>query len=96
MNSAKKEKLVKIIVYKSNRYVYAQAFDFDEKKTVASNSSLKTKKMEPIDSAYQVGLNLGKKLIKIKAKFIFDRNKKAYHGQIKALAEGLRKSGIKI
>lgn len=92
----KNDKIVRIIVFRSNTTIYAQAFDENEGKILSSASSLKMKKNKPADAAAEVGIELAKKISRLKVKFIFDRNGYQYHGQVKALAEGLRQSGINI
>ena len=48
-----------------------------------------------VEKSKLVGMSIGKKLKdkKIK-KIIFDRNGYKYHGRVKALADGIRESGI--
>ena len=94
--SNKLDKVIRIIIFKSNKAIYAQAFDISEGKILAAASSLKITKKQPSVYAKEVGENLAKKLIDIKAKYIFDRNGYLYHGQVKALADGLRQGGINI
>lgn len=89
-------KIIRIIVFRSNLAIYAQAFDDADKKVLAASSSLKTEKKKPSEKAHLVGLELAKKMAKFKAKIIFDRNGYLYHGQVRALAEGLRQGGINI
>lgn len=91
-----KKKVMKIVVYKSNNAIYAQALDLEKNITISSASSIKILKKKPVDSAHEVGLELAKKISKLDAKFIFERNGNLYHGRIKALAEGLRKGGVNI
>ncbi|OGK17930.1 50S ribosomal protein L18 [Candidatus Roizmanbacteria bacterium RIFCSPLOWO2_12_FULL_40_12] len=91
----------KISVFRSNRYVYAQAIDDGKRVTIASSSSYtKTKSNEKISKADQskkVGKDLAQKLIKkgIK-KAIFDRGPYKYLGRVKSLAEGLREGGLQV
>lgn len=92
----KNDKVVRIIIFRSNKAIYAQAFSVSESKVLASASSLKLAKKSPILLAQEVGVNLAKKISKTKAKYVFDRNGYLYHGQVKSLADGLRKGGINI
>lgn len=89
-------KEVRIITSRSNSTIYAQAFDIQSGKVLAAASSLKISKKKPTETAKEVGIELAKKISKIEAKYIFDRNGYLYHGQVKALAEGLRQGGINI
>jgi large subunit ribosomal protein L18 len=85
-------------VYRSNRYIYAQIIDDDQGVTVASASSREgelAKQTLNVETATEVG-----KLVGSRAKdagideVVFDRGGFAYHGRVKALAEGARKSGL--
>jgi large subunit ribosomal protein L18 len=91
-----KNKSCLIKVNRTNRFIYGQIVDIESGKTIVSYSSLKIKgNLKPVEKAEMIGEKLAS-LIKSKYnKFIFDRNKFIYHGQIKSLADGLRKGGIK-
>src|SRR3989338_8190464 len=91
----------RISVFRSNRYVYAQAIDDETRKTLFffSNFDLKKeadyKKGKKRDDSKRIGVGLAKKLIKNKIKAgVFDRCRYAYNGRVKALAEGLREGGL--
>jgi large subunit ribosomal protein L18 len=86
----------RISVYRSNRFISAQAIDDETGKTIAavSTSSDKSKKT-PVEKAKAAGLELAQKMNAKKiAAAIYDRNGHRYHGQIKSLAEGVREGGI--
>lgn len=89
----------RVSVFRSNKYIYAQAIDDEKKVTVASATSLflkKTgKKAKKSDESKQVGQELAKALLEKNIKMaIFDRGRYAYNGRVKMLAEGLREGGI--
>ena len=93
----------RISIFRSNRYIYAQAIDDGTRKTILSfsNSDLKKdtdfKKGKKSEDSKRIGIGLAKKLIENKIKTgIFDRGSYAYNGRVKALAEGLREGGLKI
>jgi len=93
----------RISIFRSNRYIYAQAVDDANKSTIFSLSSLSLskdknfKKGKKTEEAKKVGLDLAKKLKEKKIeKGVFDRGLYAYKGRVKALAEGLREGGLKI
>ncbi len=90
----------RVSVYRSNRYIYAQAIDDDAGITiVATNSSaLKVKeKQTKSETAKAVGMKLAELLTEKKiTKVVFDRNRYAYNGRVKALAEGLREGNIQV
>lgn len=95
------DKRPRVSVYRSNRYIYAQAIDDVAKKTVGAFSSLKInnkeKKLKKTEIAQTVGTELAK-ILKTKGleNAVFDRGRYLYKGRVKALAEGLRAGGIKI
>lgn len=92
----------RISVFRSNKYIYAQAIDDEKRETVASFSSFvlrkKTgKKLKKSEEAKLVGLELAKILKEKKInQAVFDRGGYQYHGRVAALCEGLRQGGIKI
>lgn len=87
----------RISVYRSNRYIYAQAIDDEKKSTISAFSSQKLAKAKKADQAKQVGIKLGEMLKAKKiTQAVYDRNIYIYKGRIKNLAEGLREAGIKV
>lgn len=92
----------RISVFRSNKYIYCQAIDDEDKKTIASFSSLvlkKTinKKLSKTQEAELVGAELAKILKEKKiTQGVFDRRNYQFHGRVKALCEALRKGGISI
>lgn len=88
----------RLSVYRSNKYIYAQAIDDEKNETIASISEkdLKDKVGTKTERAKSLGILLSEKLKKSKTeKIIFDKGGFRYHGRVKALAEGLREGGIK-
>jgi len=93
----------RISVFRSSKYIYAQAIDDVNRKTILSfsNSDLKKeadfKKNKKSENSKKIGIGLAKKLIEKKILVgIFDRGSYAYNGRVKAVAEGLREGGLKI
>lgn len=91
----------RLSVFRSSRHIYAQLIDDVKGKTMAQfNDSLldikESKKTVKSDRAKLVGKHLGKILSEkgIK-KIVFDRGGYKYHGRVKALADGLRETGVK-
>ena len=87
----------RLSVFRSLQHVYVQAIDDVNKTTLvaASDKEIKTK-AKPTDIAFQVGELFGKKLADKKiSSAIFDKGAYKYHGRVKSLADGIRKSGIK-
>ena len=95
------KKRPRIIVYRSNRYIYAQAIDDESSKIIASSSDLsKGKKTEKKTTKSQKSNETGKSLallLKKKkiSKIVFDRGGYKYHGRVKSFAEGLKEGGVK-
>lgn len=90
--------LPRISVFRSLNQIYAQIIDDSTGTTIVSFSSLllKDEKTNKVAKAKKVGLQLGKlALDKSLDKVFFDRGQYLYHGRVKALAEGLRESGLK-
>jgi len=76
----------RVVVFRSNRFLYLQAIDDKAGKTVAASSELKGKK--PAE-------DLAKKLLNKKIeKIVFDRAGYKYHGKVKKIAEELRAAGL--
>lgn len=88
----------RISVYRSNKFIYAQAIDDKGRKTLSTYSSHQLKgNGKKIEQAFQVGQRLAQLLIEKKInEGIFDRGRYSYKGRVKALAEGMRKENFKI
>ena len=88
----------RITVYKSNRRTYVQAIDDEKGVTIAAASNMEkelSKLKNDIEHMQKIGEALGAKLKGLKIeKAVFDRNGYIYHGKVKALADGIRKTGI--
>lgn len=86
----------RLVVFKSLNSIYAQVIDDTEGKTLASASSLKTKKKGSVSElAKIVGEEVAKKALeKGVKKVVFDRNGYKYHGKVKNLADAAREAGL--
>ena len=86
----------RLSVFKANRHIYAQLIDDNTGKTLAAASSLEIKsKGKKSEIAKEVGKLVASKAMAKKIKAVkFDRGGFAYHGRIKALAEGAREGGL--
>ncbi|MBF0275972.1 MAG: 50S ribosomal protein L18 [Nitrospinae bacterium] len=89
----------RLTVYRSLNHIYGQLINDEEGKTLVAGSSkiasLKLKGGGNKDAAEKVGKYIGEEIKKAGIeKIVFDRNGNAYHGRVKALAEGIRSSGI--
>lgn len=92
----------RLSVYRSLKQVFLQLIDDEDKKTLLSISSKKMVKTAEnpykgkMALAYVAGLNLAKKALEKGIQNVcFDRGGFAYHGRIKAAAEGARIGGLK-
>ena len=92
---------LRITVFKSSKNIYAQIIDDTISKTLVSASStekeLKKTKTKKIELSNILGELLAKRAKEKKISSVyFDRGGYKYHGRIKALADSLRKNGLKI
>ena len=87
----------RVSIFKSNKYVSAQAINDVEGVTLAAVSSkamgLNVNKENAIKVAAQLAENLKTAGIE---KVVFDRNGYLYHGVVAAFADALRENGIKL
>lgn len=78
----------RLSVFRSIRYISAQLIDDESGKTLVSARGA-------VKQAQKVGEELAKNaLAKKLTAVVFDRGSYAYHGHVKALAEGARKGGL--
>ena len=90
----------RVYVKKSNRHIYAQAIDDMHSETVAATSSLSPEIEEEVDNATietarKVGSLMASELLEEGYEtIVFDRGGYPYHGQVKALADQMRKEGL--
>jgi large subunit ribosomal protein L18 len=88
---------MRLSVYRSNRYILAQIIDDSKEKTVLSITEKELKeKGTKTEKAKRLGEALAKKAIAKKIdQVVFDRGSYAYHGRVKAFAQGAREGGLK-
>lgn len=91
-------KYPRLSVARSNKRIFAQVIDDTKGVTIAAASDGKLdKKLTKTEKASIVGQNLGEKLIKMGIKTVhFDRGRFIFHGRIQALADSVKKTGVKI
>ncbi len=89
----------RLCVYRSNEHIYAQVIDDWSGNTLTSISTLsnevkdKVEKSGKVDAANTVGSLLGRKCLDLNIRsLVFDRGGYKYHGRVKALADGVRKT----
>ena len=95
----------RLSVFRSNRHVIAQLIDDDAGKTLvfATDMEIATGKKKSAKGetlrirAEKIGRHLAEKSKKLKIEVVvFDRGGYAYHGIVKAVAEGARKGGLQL
>jgi len=87
----------RLTVFRSNNYVYAQIID--GKGNTLAGVSEKTMKQDvkhaSIDRAKKVGVEIAKLALAKKIKeVVFDKGRFAYHGRVRAVADGAREGGL--
>jgi large subunit ribosomal protein L18 len=88
----------RLLVFRSNRGVFAQLVDDDAGRTLAAASWIelpKSFKGDKTEQAAEVGKRLAAAAKKAGVEsVVFDRGGYLYHGRVKALAEGAREGGL--
>lgn len=88
----------RLVVFRSNRYIYAQIINDEKASTLVSFSSqnMEGEKKLSIETAKNVGKMIAQKAMSQNINtVVFDRNGYYYHGRVKALADGAREMGLK-
>ena len=91
----------RLSVFRSARYIYAQAIDDTTGRVIAAASELEaglkeaSKGKPKKERARLVGKTIGEKLIARGTKaVVFDRNGYIFHGRVKEVADGARDAGL--
>jgi large subunit ribosomal protein L18 len=91
----------RLSVFRSARYVYAQAIDDTTGRVVAAASELEETLKAAVtgkpkkERARAIGKAIGDKLVALNIKaVVFDRNGYIYHGRVKEVADGARDAGL--
>ena len=85
----------RLVVFRSDKHIYAQLVDDDAGRTIATVSSLKLAEGKKSERAAEVGKQVAV-LAKDKGitRVVFDRGGYKYHGRVKAVADGAREGGL--
>ena len=88
----------RLMVFRSNRGIFAQLVDDDAGKTLAASSWIGLPKAFKGDKTEQAA-EVGKQIAAVAKKagverVVFDRGGYLYHGRVKALADGAREGGL--
>jgi large subunit ribosomal protein L18 len=88
----------RLVVFRSNKHIYAQIIDDLAGTTLASASTLSLEGDAirlTVENAKLVGKKVAEEAIKKSiTSVVFDRNGFVYHGRIKAVADGAREGGL--
>jgi len=97
--------LPRLSVYRSLKHIYVQIIDDEQGITLASTSDVELLKNRKSKKSVQDGKKaVAKEIGKVVAekalakkikRVVFDRGGLAYHGRVKALAEGAKEGGLK-
>ena len=89
----------RLVVFRSNRGIFAQLVDDDAGRTLASArwTALGGKPGSKTEQAHAVGKALAAEAKKAGIeRVVFDRGGYLFHGRVKALAEGAREGGLEL
>jgi len=97
-NISGKADIPRLVVFRSNKHLYAQIIDDTNARTLASQSDInikQSKSKNKLEAAKEIGSALAKKAVEKKIKrVVFDRAGYKYHGRVKSLAEGAKEGGL--
>ncbi len=88
----------RLVVFRSNKHIYAQIVDDTRGMTLAAASTLNLEESAvrlSVETAKRVGQKIAEEAKKQDiTTVVFDRNGFLYHGRVKAVAEGAREGGL--
>jgi large subunit ribosomal protein L18 len=88
----------RLVVFRSNKYIYAQLVDDERGMTIGAASSLSRAEAKPLnkETAKTVGQQIAAKAKEQNIEsVVFDRNGYYYHGRVQELADAAREGGLK-
>jgi len=96
-----KGETARLVIYRSNRFLYAQVVD-DLKGLTLAQANTREKGFEKysskkaMEAAKALGVLVGQRAIGAKIEqIVFDRSGYDYHGRVKAVADGAREAGLR-
>lgn len=93
----KSNKKIRLTVFRSNRFIFAQLIDDEAGVTLGSASSMKLPNGGNRAAAAVVGKEIAQKALALNLDSVYyDRNRFRYVGRVKELAEAARAEGLKI
>jgi large subunit ribosomal protein L18 len=92
----------RLVVYRSNRHMYAQLVDDLNNKVIMGSSDLQEAVKEEVekdstktDKSKIIGKVIATRALKEGfSRVVFDRNGFKYHGRVKAIADAVREAGV--
>lgn len=85
----------RLMVWKSNDYIYAQIINDDKAETLLSSNDMKIKEGKKTERAAMVGKDIADKCkVKNIKQVVFDRGGFVYKGRIAILAQSARDNGL--
>ncbi len=92
------EKRPRLSVFRSNKYLYVQLIDDENKKTLIGISDVTLRDVTPrVARGKQLGILLAKQALGKKIKqVVFDRGGYVYHGVVENIADGAREGGLEL
>lgn len=90
----------RVSVFRSNKHIFVQIIDDKTGKTLLSSKIVAKKKSALKGTKTELAEKIGEMFAKKTqeagiSRVVFDRGGYKYHGRVKALAEGLRRGGLK-
>ena len=90
---------VRLTVFRSNKYIYAQIIDKTGDTLMGISEKvlkLDSAKSTPVARAKELGIAIAKLALSKKVKEVaFDKGRFSYHGRVEAVAAGAREGGLK-
>lgn len=96
-----RQKPIRLVVFRSNKFMYAQLIDDAKGITLAQANTREAafngkSSKKNTEIAAELGKLIGQRALEQKVeKIFFDRNGYNYHGRVKALADGAREAGLR-
>jgi len=93
--------IARLVVYRSNKYLYAQLIDDAKGVTLAQANTkedgfTKLASKKNVGAARELGKLIGERAKAAKVeRVLFDRNGYDFHGRVKAVADGAREAGLR-
>ncbi|WP_462323390.1 50S ribosomal protein L18 [Desulfoplanes sp.] len=89
----------RLVIFRSNKHIYAQVINDDARTTLASSCSLAMEEYKTVPANIETAKTIGKRIAEEALKqdissVVFDRNGYVFHGKVKAFADSAREAGL--